>query len=120
MLPSSLREKKRYIAFKIIGEGKIEFSDLVNAVWHSILNLFGEMKTGSINFWLVKDSWDKKDQRGLIKCNHNHVADIRMALALLERIGDSKVCIKTLGVSGTMKSAKKKYFGERDLEDFQS
>lgn len=119
ILPSSMREKKRYIAFEILGEENVEFSNLINALWHSLLNLFGEVETGSINFWLVKDTWSKTKQRGLIKCNHNHVSEVRLALALLERIGDTKVSIRTLGVSGTMKSARKKYFGETDLSDFE-
>lgn len=120
ILPSSMRKKKRYIAFEITGEENIEFPELVNAVWHSLLNLFGEVKTAEINFWMVKDSWNQETQRGLIKCNHNHVSEVRLALALLDRIGDSEVSIRTMGVSGTMKAAKKKYMGERDLEDFES
>ncbi len=119
-LPSSLREKRRYIAFKINSEEKVEFGDLINALWSSILNLFGEVNTGDIDFWLVKDAWEKKSQRGLVKCNHKHVSKVRLAMALIERIGDSKVSIQSLGVSGTMKSAKKKYFGEKNLTDFQS
>ncbi|MFP4115963.1 MAG: Rpp14/Pop5 family protein [Candidatus Aenigmatarchaeota archaeon] len=118
-LPSSLREKKRYIAFEIIGEEKIGFGELINAIWSCMLELFGEANVGDINFWLVKDSWDKENQRGLIKCNHNHVSKVRLALALVERIGDLKVSIRTMGVSGTMKSARKKFFGEKDLTSFQ-
>jgi len=117
-LPSSLREKKRYVAFGIISEEKIDFGNLVNALWSHILDLFGEVNTGDINFWLVKDVWDKEKQRGLVKCNHKHVAEVRLALALVDRIGDAEVSIRTIGVSGTMKSARKKYFGEKDLEDF--
>lgn len=120
ILPSSMREKKRYIAFEVLGKEKVEFSQLINAVWHSLLNLFGEMKTAEVNFWLVKDSWNEKNQKGLIKCNHNHVAKVRLALALLGRIGDAEVSIRTLGISGTMESAKKKYLGKRDLEDFNN
>lgn len=120
ILPASMREKKRYIAIKIFGEEKVEFSQLVNAVWHSVLDLFGEVETGDINFWVVKDSWEEKEQKGLVKCNHNHVAQVRLALALINRIGDNDVSVKTLGVSGTMKAARKKYLGERDLEDFES
>lgn len=118
-LPSSLRKKKRYIAFKIVSEEKIGFGDLINALWSSILDLFGEVNTGEINFWLIKDSWNKEKQRGLIKCNHNHVKNVRLAVALIDRIGDSKVSIRSLGVSGTMKSARKKYFGEKDLSNFE-
>ncbi len=118
-LPSSLREKKRYIAFKIVSEERIEFGDLINALWSSILDLFGEVNTGEINFWLIKDAWQEKRQRGLIKCAHSHVKEVRLALALIDRIGESKVSIRSLGVSGTMKSARKKYFGEKDLSNFQ-
>ncbi len=118
-LPSSLREKKRYIAFEIRSESQVEFGDLINALWSSILDLFGEINTGRISFWLVKDLWDKEKQKGLIKCNHNHVSEVRLALGLVERIGENKVSIRSLGVSGTMKSARKKYFGEKDLTDFQ-
>ena len=37
-----------------------------------------------------------------------------------ERVGDKRMIIYTLGVSGTMKAAKRKFFGERTLEDFES
>ena len=118
-LPSSLREKKRYVAFQILSEGEIDFGDLINALWSSILDLFGEVNTGEINFWLVKDAWKKESKRGLIKCNHKHVSEVRLAMALINRIGDSQVSIRSLGVSGTMKSARKKYFGEKDLSNFE-
>ncbi|MFB6217276.1 MAG: Rpp14/Pop5 family protein [Candidatus Aenigmatarchaeota archaeon] len=118
-LPSSMRKKKRYIAFRIISENELEFSDIVNAFWHSLLDVFGEVQTSSINFWLVKDAWNKEKQSGLIKCNHRHVSKIRLALALLTRIGDEEVSVKTIGVSGTLKSAKKKYMEEKDLKNFE-
>lgn len=118
MLPSSLKEKKRYVAFEIMGEGKIEFSDTVNAFWHSLLDTFGEVEVSSINFWLVKDAWSGERQTGIIKCNHSHVAQIRAALALLHRIGDEKVLVRTMGVSGTLKSARKKLLGVKSLESF--
>ncbi len=119
-LPSSLRKKKRYIAFEILSEEDIDFGDLINALWSSILDLFGEVNTGEIDFWLVKDAWRKKTKRGLIKCSHRHVSEVRLAMALINRIGESEVSIRSLGVSGTMKSAKKKYFGEKDLSNFEN
>lgn len=118
VLPSSLRERKRYIAFEVISEEKIEFGELVNALWHSLLNLVGEMGTSDVNFWLVKDSWDEDRQKGLIKCNHKHVKNVRASLALINQIGDKKIIIRSLGVSGTMKAAEKKFLGKRNLTDF--
>ncbi len=113
-----MREKKRYIAFQVVAENDLGFGDIINALWSSILDLFGEVHTGEINFWLIKDVWDKDKQRGLIKCNHNHVGEVRLAMGLIERIGDVKVSMRSLGVSGTMKSARKKHFGEKDLTDY--
>ena len=111
-LPPTLRGKKRYIVFEIISEKKLEFSEILNAFWHSILNFMGEMGTSRTNIWFVKDMWEEKNQRGLIRCNHKQVEYVRVALALIDRIGDVQVIPFTLGVSGTMKAAKRKFFGE--------
>ena len=120
MLPPTLREKKRYLAFEIIGEEKIGFGDILNAFWHSLLNLIGEVGVSRANIWFVSDSWDSERQRGLIRCETRYVEYVRAALALIERVGDKRMIIYTLGVSGTMKAAKRKFFGERTLEDFES
>lgn len=118
MLPPNMRERKRYIAFRILSEEDIEFGNLVNGLWHSLLNLMGELETAKCNSWVVKDKWDEDKQIGLVKCNHEHVKHVRSALALIEMLGDTKVIIKTLGVSGTMKGAEKKFFGKKNLKDF--
>ena len=119
-LPPTLREKKRYLAFEIISEEKVEFGDILNAFWHSLLNLIGELGASQANIWFVSDSWDAEKQRGLIRCDNKYVEYIRAALALIERIGDNRVIVYTLGVSGTMKAARRKFFGERTLEDFET
>lgn len=118
ILSSTLREKSRYIAYKIISEEKIEFNDLVSAVWHSCLNFLGERGTAESNIWIIKNSWDEKEQTGIIKCDHTSVEQIRSSLALISRIGDGRVIATVLGISGTISAAKKKFFGERDLTSF--
>lgn len=118
ILPAALRGKKRYIAFEVISEEKIDFSEIVGAVWHSLMNFLGELGTSRSNIWIMKDNWDEDTQRGLIKCSHKEVEYIRASLSLITIIGENNVIIRTLGVSGTIKGAKKKFFGERDLTDF--
>ncbi|MCD6368093.1 MAG: ribonuclease P protein component 2 [Candidatus Aenigmarchaeota archaeon] len=118
ILSPTLREKKRYLAFEVISESKLEFEEILNAFWHSLLNLCGEIGTANTNIWFVKDMWNENSQRGVIRCRHDTVEYVRSALALIDRIGDSRVIINTLGVSGTMKVVKRKFFGERTLEDF--
>lgn len=54
----------------------------------------------------------------MIRCSHLAVENVRASLALINRIGDVRVIIKVLGVSGTIKAARRKFFGEKTLEDY--
>lgn len=117
-LPSSLRPTRRYIAFQVLSEDKIIYSDLSNAIWHSILNFLGEMGASEAEIWLVKNLYDDTKQAGIIRCSHRYVEKIRAALSLIERIGDSRIVIKVLGVSGTIKATLMKYFSETSLREF--
>ena len=118
ILSPTLRAKKRYIAFHVISERKILLNDLINAIWQNTLNFLGELGTSQSQLNVVKNLYNENNQTGLIKCSHLHVEQIRASLALIQRIGDSRVLIKTLGVSGTIKAAQAKFFGEKDLASF--
>jgi len=118
ILPPTLRERKRYLAFKVISEDKMNYADLSNTIWHSILNFLGEFGTSEADIWVLKDNYDEKEQTGLIKCDHLAVEKVRAALALVQRIGDIRVIIRVLGISGTIRAAKKKFFGEKDLTNY--
>ncbi|MCD6216190.1 MAG: ribonuclease P protein component 2 [Candidatus Aenigmarchaeota archaeon] len=119
ILPPSLRQKKRYIIFKVLSEKPVEYMELVQSIWRSLLNFLGELKTSELNIWIIKNLFDQKTQRGLIRCSHKEVEYIRSALALVEEAGETRVLIKVEGVTGTIKSAKKKYLGYKDLTDFK-
>lgn len=117
-LPSSLRSRRRYIAYQVISEEKVLLEDLMNTIWHSTLNFLGEYGTSKTDMWIVKDTYDEKNQMGLIRCSHTSVEQVRASLALIERIGDVRVVFKVLGISGTIKAAKMKFFGETRLTEF--
>ena len=119
-LPSSLRGRRRYIAYEIISQEKILLDDLMNTIWHTVLNFLGEHGTSETDMWIAKDTYDDKRQMGLIRCSHDSVEQIRASLALTERIGDVRVVFKVLGISGTIKAAKMKFFGETRLTEFTS
>jgi len=117
-LPPTLRTKKRYLAYQVISEKKIVFNDLTNAIWHSALNLLGELGTSQAQLWIMKNMYDNERQIGLIRCSHTNVEKVRAALALVQRIGDNLVIVKVLGISGTIKGAQRKFFGEATLQTF--
>jgi ribonuclease P/MRP protein subunit POP5 len=112
LLPS-LRERKRYILFKIISEEPINydlFKDLLNS---TILKFYGELTFGKFGFKFLDERWNEKEQIGVIKCNNKFVSNIIVAFGLLQRIGESRINIKILKVSGTIKSLLKGFKDKR-------
>lgn len=104
VLPLSLREKKRYIAFRVISEEPIIYSDLESAFWDVMLSLCGELGTSRTSAWLMKDLWREKEQIGVVRCNHLAVHTVLAALGLITRLGENRVNVKVLKVSGTIRS----------------
>ncbi len=117
-LPPSLRSHKRYIVFEIISDEPVVYNDLVNTIWNSTLNFLGELETSNVMLWSIQNLYDEKSQRGIIKCRHDFVENMRVILSLIQTVGETKVIIKVLGVTGTIKSARNKYLLSTDLRNF--
>jgi len=118
ILPPSLRGRTRYLAFDAISEQKILLDDLINTIWHSVLNFLGEVGTSRASIKIIKDTYDDKRQMGILRCSHDDVENVRSALTLIQRIGDTRVILRVLGISGSIKAAKMKFFGEPRLNEF--
>ncbi|MEM5853991.1 MAG: Rpp14/Pop5 family protein [Candidatus Aenigmatarchaeota archaeon] len=102
LLPS-LREKERYVKFKVISEAPISYSDLEAAILNCLMDFYGELGFSNLSFWLIKNLWNEKEQIGVIKCNNKVVQKVLAGLALIQKIGKSRVIFKVLKVSGTIK-----------------
>lgn len=110
ILPPTLRERKRYITFKVIpesGEG-FTYTDLEFAIWDALLDFLGEYGVSKTNVWLMKDCWNQRKNMGIIRCNHKSVQAVIACLGLIDRLGDNRICFKILKVSGTIKGLMKK------------
>lgn len=105
-LMPTLREKDRYVKFKIISENPIYYSDLEEAIWNTFLEFFGEANTSKLSLWLIKNLFDQKDQTSVVKCNSKSVEEVVAGLGLISRLGDSRIIIKILKVSGTIRGLK--------------
>lgn len=99
----TLREKERYIAFEVISEEQITFSDLEAAVWNTSQDFFGELGTSRISLWIIKNLYDEQKQMGVIRCNNLSVDKVLVTLGLITRLGDIRVILKIHKVSGTIK-----------------
>jgi len=106
ILPPSMRAQKRYIAFEVISEDMINYPDIVSAVWDSMLSFLGEYGTSNANIWFIHNLYNNDNQRGVLRCNHDSVEDVRTILSLIHIVGETNAIIKIWGVTGTIKSAK--------------
>ncbi|MBI2005214.1 MAG: ribonuclease P protein component 2 [Candidatus Aenigmarchaeota archaeon] len=104
ILSPTLREKERYISFKIISEESVVYSDLESAIWSQLLDFYGELGVSQMSLRIVKNLYNEKEQIAVIKCNNKSVPKVIGGLGLITRLGESRVIFKILKVSGTIKS----------------
>jgi len=119
LLPPTLRTNERYIIFNVLSESPIAYKDLVKSIWFSCLSFLGELKMSECELWVIRNLYNQKTQRGVIRCRHDMTEYVRTSLALIKQVGNINVIIKVIGVTGTIKSAKRKYLDFTDLKDFE-
>ena len=76
------------------------------------------MGSSEAKIWFIHNLYDDKTQKGLLKCTHDSVEKIRAILSLIQIISETKVIVKIMGVTGTIKSARTKYLAIKDLRSF--
>ena len=105
IIPPTLREKKRYILFKIIPEPEenFDYSDLEAGIWNTLLDFLGERGVADTSVWILKDTWDPKNLTAIIRCNNKSTEKIIASLGLIDRLGDNRISFKILKISGTIK-----------------
>jgi ribonuclease P/MRP protein subunit POP5 len=104
----SMKEKKRYLTFRILSEGPVSYADMKGAVLNSVLNWMGEKGLSESGLRMIKNLWDGRKKEGWLACSPGAVDDIKVSMALIHQIGDAKVIFHVLRVSGTIKSGKEK------------
>ena len=103
-LPPTLREDQRYLKFKVHSEEKIDFPDVVEAVWDAALGFLGEKDLSKADPWIMKNLYDSGEQRGVIRINSKAEEDFRASLLFIDSIGGKKAFVTVEQVSGTVKS----------------
>jgi len=105
-LPPALRQKERYLRFKVYSEEDVELGELVDAVWDKCLSYLGTKETSEADFWVIGNQFDEDKQVGIAKVNREKVDEFRASLGLIEEIGDKKAIIHVREVSGSLKKLK--------------
>ena len=96
--------------FEIISKSPIEnFNDVKEEIINRSLELIGQLGVAKAGMQVMADCWNKEKQRGIIRVGHKSVDEIKAALTFIETINNQKVIVKSVGVSGVINKAKKKY-----------
>ena len=94
------RHRKRYLAFKV--EGQATLNELEYALQHLC-------KEHELQAKLVVERYDAVQQQGLLKVKHTDALKLRGLLQEPLQARGRQITIKTIGTSGTIKTAVKKY-----------
>lgn len=105
-LPPALRQKERYLKFKIHSEGKIELGEVVDAIWEKSISYLGTKETSEADFWVIGNQFNEEKQVGIVKVNRDKIDDFRAALALVNNIAGGKGFLQVKKVSGSIKKLK--------------
>jgi len=108
ILPPTQRKKHRYVKFEVLSAGSIVYSDLDAAIWNTALDFYGEFGVSGMDIWMVRNLYDGRNQIGVLRCEHDDVQAIIACLGLISRLGDTRISIKILKVSGTIKALGKR------------
>ena len=113
ILPSSLREKKRYLAFSVTIESgePVDRKLLLDEIFYATQSLLGDTGSSEIGYRLM----DFDGPRGIMRVNLNTVELARAAMATVCTIKGQRAVITVTGVSGTISAATEKYIASEDI-----
>ncbi|MBI2134028.1 hypothetical protein HYU11_05075 [Candidatus Woesearchaeota archaeon] len=106
----SLKDKRRYLVFEIISSEKHSFADAKEAVVDAISSFTGTSGLSRSKLRVLQDKWDIKRQRGILSGERKSMDNIKASLCLAGKAGENQAIIRSLGMSGILKKAIKKYY----------
>ena len=91
-----MRQRRRYVAFELGG---------TNVSESEMIRTLDGLSPAPVKLIL----YDAESRRGLVRCGQTQLREIKEALSKVEEIGGRKASLKVLGVSGTIRAAKRKF-----------
>lgn len=92
------RLRKRYIAFEVVSEEKIDRKELIAAIHNCSKKLTQRNRLSLMLF---------QKNKGVVRCQHTLKEETLRLLNSINNIGGKKVQLRTVGTSGTIRKAKK-------------
>ena len=98
ILPTHLRQKKRYLAFQAISEIPLERDDVISLILGASGDLYGAYGTSKIGLWVVKfwkhPSSENNMVIGIIRCNRDETNSARAVISTITRFKGKELFFK--------------------------
>jgi len=111
VLRPTLKERKRYILFKVYSNKKIEKESVAEQCTTACLKFLGELGCSKAGVQFLAETWQANNQTGIIKTGHKFVDETKSALALIKNIDNQKATVSTILTSGSIEKLKIKQNG---------
>ena len=106
LLPT-LRQKKRYVVFEVLGKDMGEEhcapADVHSAIQQALSSFLGQLGLAKASPLLLPER--TQGSRFVLKVNHTWVDECKAALSLIKKIKNKPVLLRSVTVSGTLKKA---------------
>lgn len=94
--------KRRYLALQIDSIENFTHKEFMDAVWNTVLKLYGEYGASRTGLALI--DYDVEKKFAIIRVVHTAVDMVRAALASIINIENKPAAVHVLTVSGTIKA----------------
>lgn len=103
-LSSSLREKKRYLAYQVITPNNQPLThDVVEeAIRSTYGKVYGSYNVGSAGIMPLSEYYDPQNNVGIVRVHNNYVKQVQASLPFVTEINNTPVIIKSLLRSGVL------------------
>ena len=102
-LQPAMREKTRYLKFKVHSEENIELSDFVNSFWDKSIAYLGSRTLSDASPWIIANKFDEEKQEGVIRVKREEIDAVRAALTLIRKFNGQEGFVEVLKISGAVR-----------------
>ncbi len=104
LLPS-LREKKRYVVFEVLGNKTLNISEVKDVIINAYRFLFGEIGLAKAGVDFV----EYKEGKGILKVSNKYLDNIKASFCFVRKVNKEGILLRSLGVSGILNKARLKF-----------
>lgn len=102
-LQPAMRDKTRYLKFRIHSEKDVELPEFVNSFWDTAIDFIGSRTLSDASPWIIANKFDEENQEGVIRVKRGRVDEVKAVLTLIRDFNEEDGFVEVLKVSGAVR-----------------